>query len=102
MRYYTYILKCSNEKYYTGVTNNLEKRIWEHQPGSNPKCYTYSRRPVELVYSESFPEIIYAIMREKQIKGWNRKKKEALISGDFSKLPDLSKSKIRHPSTSSG
>ena len=102
MNYYTYILKCSDDKYYTGVTDNIERRIWEHQNGIDPKCYTYSRRPVELVYSESFPEVIYAIMREKQIKGWSRKKKEALISEKFNELPDLSKSNTKHPSTGSG
>lgn len=92
MDYYIYLLECSDKKYYTGVTNDLIRRIWEHQNGIDPKCYTYSRRPVKLMYSENFPEINYAIVREKQIKGWNRKKKEALTSGEFNKLQELSRS----------
>jgi len=89
MNYYVYILKCADNSYYTGVTNNIERRIAEHQNGNDIRCYTFNRRPLELVYSESFPEIDYAIRREKQIKGWNRKKKEALISGSYYKLPKL-------------
>jgi len=64
--------------------------------------FSFSRRPVKLVYSELYSEIIYAIKREKQIKGWSRKKKQALINGKFEALPKLSKSYTKHPSTSSG
>lgn len=92
---FIYILKCSDDSYYTGVTNDLPIRITQHNQGIDRKCYTYSRRPVELVYSESYPEAIYAIQREKQIKGWSRKKKQALISGDFESLPKISKSRNR-------
>ena len=86
MYYYTYIVKCSDGSYYTGVTNNLQRRINEHESGLDPKCYTYKRRPIELVYSEYFFDIRYAIDREKQIKRWSRKKKEALITENMSKL----------------
>ena len=91
--YYVYILLCLDNSYYTGVTNDIERRVVEHQTGFDPKCYTYTRRPVSLVYSEHFLRIEYAIKREKQIKGWSRVKKEALISGNFDKLPQLSKNR---------
>jgi len=89
MNYYVYILKCADNSYYTGVTNNIDRRVAEHENGNDIRCYTFTRRPVVLMYSESFPEIDYAIRREKQIKGWGRKKKEALISGKYHKLPEL-------------
>jgi len=101
MDYYVYILKCADGSYYTGVTNNLERRLAEHQQGIDPNCYTFKRRPVVLAYAESYPEVIYAIQREKQIKGWRRAKKEALIHGEFDKLPELAKCHRlkRYPST---
>jgi len=72
--YFVYILKCSDDSYYTGVTNSLEKRINEHESGLI-KGYTSSRLPVKLVFSERFTDINDAIRFEKQVKGWNRKKK---------------------------
>ena len=102
--YYVYILKCSDGSYYTGITNNIAVREREHKLGTDRTCYTFSRRPVVLVYSESYPEAIYAIRREKQIKGWSRRKKEALIFGNNDQLPELSKSRRKydvHGSTSS-
>ncbi len=87
--YFVYILKCSDNSYYTGVTNNLEKRINEHQSGLI-KGYTSSRLPVKLVFSERFTDINDAIRFEKQVKGWSRKKKEALINRDFDLLVKLS------------
>jgi putative endonuclease len=97
--YYVYILQCSDNSYYTGVTNNLERRIYEHQKGLIEKSYTHDKRPVNLKYYEEYDNVLDAISREKQIKGWSRKKKEALICGDFEKLIKLSNS---HPSASSG
>ena len=88
--YYTYILKCSDDSYYIGVTNNVERRLIEHQEGINITCYTYSRRPIDLVYFEKFIDILQAIAREKQLKGWSRKKKEALIEERGTDLPNLS------------
>jgi putative endonuclease len=90
--YFIYILKCSDGSYHTGVTNDFDSRICQHNQGLNRYSYTFSRRPVKLVYSESYPEANYAIRREKQIKGWSRGKKEALICGNFDKLPESSKS----------
>jgi putative endonuclease len=91
--YYIYILLCADNSYYTGVTNNLERRIAELQAGTNRECYTYTKWPISLVYSEHFTQIEYAIKREKQIKGWSRVKKEALIKGKLNELPQLSKNK---------
>ncbi len=88
--YFVYILECSDQSYYTGVTNELERRIAEHQNGLNPKCYTYKRRPVILKFIEEFNDINQAIAREKQIKGWTRKKKEALMAHNFDRLAELS------------
>ncbi len=88
--YYVYILKCSDNSYYTGVTNNLEKRVNEHKEGNDKKAHTFNKRPIELVYFESFNEINYAIEWEKRIKGWTRKKKECLINDNFEKLKELS------------
>jgi putative endonuclease len=91
--YFVYIVICSDDSYYTGVTNDLERRIAEHNFGNDEKSYTYSRKPVKLVYSELFNDIKDAIKAEKQIKGWTRKKKEALISNDVNKLKELAKCK---------
>lgn len=90
---YVYILKCSNGSYYTGSTTDLEKRIWQHQNGEGAN-FTKAHLPVELVYVEEFPRIDEAFCREKQIQGWSRKKKEALIKGDFNELQKLAKCKI--------
>ena len=97
--YYVYILQCSDGSYYTGVTNDVERRFYEHQEGLIEGCYTHNKRPLKLMCVEEFTDIVEAISREKQIKGWTRKKKEALIAGDCEKLAELSR---RHPSASSG
>lgn len=96
--YYVYILLCADKSYYTGVTSDLEKRLYEHQSGHDENCYTFSRRPVVLKYFAEFQDINDAIAREKQVKGWSRKKKEALIVGHYDELVWLSKS---HGSTDS-
>ena len=86
---FVYILKCSDNSYYVGVTNNPERRFVEHQQGIS-MSYTKSRRPLKLVWISEEMDIITAIESEKRIKGWRREKKEALIEGKFEKLPDLS------------
>lgn len=91
--YYVYIAECKDWSYYTGITSDIEKRLWEHNTGQDEVCYTYTRRPVELKYYESFNDVNQAIAREKQLKGWSRKKKQALIADNFEKLKELSKSK---------
>jgi len=85
-----YILLCSNGQYYTGSTNNLERRLTEHQNGEGAN-FTKKHLPVELLYFEEFQRIDKAFYREKQIQGWSRKKKEALINGQTNELPKLAK-----------
>ncbi|MEP1095811.1 MAG: GIY-YIG nuclease family protein [Cyclobacteriaceae bacterium] len=84
-------MKCSDGLYYVGVTNDISRRLHEHNEGLNQKTYTYRRRPVKLVFQEQFHDINQAIAFEKQIKGWRREKKEALISREWSQLPNLSR-----------
>ena len=88
---YVYIIKCSDDSYYTGITSNLQKRINEHKIGLHKDSYTYSRRPLKMVFYAEFTDINLAIKTEKQIKNWSRAKKEALINGEFDKLPNLAK-----------
>ena len=88
-----YILRCADGSYYTGLTKQeIEARVWEHNAGI---CdgYTKKRRPVELVFTETYDRIIDAIARERQIKGWSRAKKEALIALDYESLPELAKNR---------
>ena len=88
--FYVYIIKCIDGSYYTGHTDDLESRFEQHVFG-NTKSYTSSRKPLELVYSEEFPERCQAQEAERQIKGWSRRKKIALIDGNFNLLRYLSK-----------
>ena len=87
---YVYILLCSDGSYYTGSTIDLERRINQHQSGEGAN-HTKKRLPVELVYYEYYPRIDHAFYREKQIQKWRREKKESLINGEFSDLPELAK-----------
>ena len=89
--FWVYILKCSDDSYYTGHTDNFEKRISEHIAGEL-HGYTHTRRPVKLVYSECFETRYEAISRKRQLKGWSRRKKEALINSDREILKTYSKS----------
>jgi putative endonuclease len=91
---YVYILKCNDGTYYTGVSSNLSQRISDHQNGKHRNSYTYSRRPVTLMFSAEFTDINLAIESEKQIKKWSKAKKIALINGDFELLPSLAKKKF--------
>ena len=88
--YYVYIIKCSDDSYYTGITNNIEKRFKEHELGYNKDSYTYKRRPLVLDFYQEFNDVLQAIYFEKKIKGWTRGKKQALINGDFEMLQILS------------
>ncbi|WP_299259847.1 GIY-YIG nuclease family protein [uncultured Aquimarina sp.] len=92
---YVYILKCSDGSYYTGVSSDLEKRMFQHHSGYYQDCYTYKRRPLELVFTWEFTHVSIAIDAEKQIKKWSRAKKEALIRGEYDLLPELAKKKFR-------
>jgi putative endonuclease len=90
MKGFTYILQCSDGSYYTGSTNNLELRLKQHSSEEGAK-HTKKHLPVKLVYFEEFNRVDEAFYREKQIQGWSRKKKEALINNLAEKIPDLSK-----------
>ncbi len=90
---YVYIVKCRDNSYYTGITNDLERRLSEHNNGLDDACYTYTRRPVQMVFSQKFAEPNEAIRAEKQIKGWSRKKKEALIQRNWQRLKELAQCK---------
>lgn len=106
MSFWVYILRCADNSYYTGHTDNLEKRIFQHLQGL---CggYTASRLPVELVFSQKCFTREEALAAEQQIKGRSRKKKEAMMRGDWTEVSRLAKGSDRdgalvHPSTSSG
>ncbi len=87
---YVYILECSDGSYYTGSTTKIELRLWQHENGQGAN-YTRKHLPVKLVFLDSFERIDEAFAREKQIQGWSRKKKEALIQGDFNRLHELAR-----------
>ena len=91
--FWVYILLCNDRSFYTGVTDNLELRLAEHKEGIDIHSYTWQRRPIQLVYSNEFGSINDAIRWEKQIKGWSRKKKRALIDGDWDRIKVLAKNK---------
>ena len=89
---YTYILQCANGQYYVGSTTDLDRRMQEHQAGSGAK-FTRAHLPVKLVYKEEYSSIEQAFARERQLHGWSRAKKEALIKGELSSLKELSTKK---------
>ena len=89
MTFWVYILRCSDGSYYSGHTDDLERRMAQHQTGEIP-CYASTRLPVELVFSQEFQVRAEALERERQIKGWRRGKKEALIREDWRELVKLS------------
>jgi putative endonuclease len=94
MKGYLYILLCADGSFYTGSTNDLERRMLEHQNGEGAN-HTRKRLPVELVYTEEYERIDEAYYRERQIHGWSHAKKEALIEGRNEDLPELAKSNWR-------
>jgi putative endonuclease len=86
-----YILRCADGKYYVGTTRkSLEERVGEHNAGLLGG-YTASRRPVALVFAQHFESIADAVAAERQVKGWSRAKKEAMIRGNWDRLPELAK-----------
>lgn len=88
---YVYMLRCADGSYYIGSTRkSLDERIGEHNAGLY-RGYTFTRRPVELAWSQDFPNAIDAIACERRLKGWSRAKKEALIRGDWSLVSVLAK-----------
>ena len=92
MGFWVYILKCADNSYYIGHTDDLEKRMGEHQTGE-VEGYTSTRLPVVLVFAQDFPSREEALLSERRIKGWSRKKKEALIKGDWAEVSRLARKK---------
>ena len=89
--FFVYIVECSDGLYYTGVTSDLDKRISEHNAGIDNRAFTFRRRPVELLFYETYSDPYTAFRVEKQIKGWSRRKKKALIDQDWDRLIEYSK-----------
>nr|WP_313809708.1 GIY-YIG nuclease family protein [Allomuricauda sp.] len=98
-KYFVYILKCSDNSFYIGVTNDILSRENQHNEGLNISSYTFARRPVKLVWCQEFLNPTEAIHREKQLKGWSRKKKEALIQKDYDSLRKYSRNSLRQAQT---
>ena len=94
MAFWAYLLRCADGSFYAGHTDDVEKRIGEHMTGA---CggYTATRLPIELVWSQECSTRIEALSFERQIKGWSRAKKEALIRGNWEELSRLAKGKPR-------
>lgn len=91
--YCVYILKCNDDTYYTGITNDLDRRFVEHSSGLIKTCYTYTRRPIHIAFYQIFSDVNQAIMFEKKIKKWSKAKKEALINNNLHLLKSLSECK---------
>ena len=89
--YYVYVLLCADRSLYTGITNDPEVRAAQHQEGSDPRCYTFTRRPVKLVHCSEFHDVTNAIAFEKKLKGWSRAKKVAFMSGNLSLVHELAR-----------
>ena len=87
---FMYILRCSDGSFYVGSTVDLGERLGQHQAGGGCR-YTSTRTPVELVYAYETPSIEEAFRREKQVQGWSRAKRQALIDGRFDLLPALAR-----------
>ena len=92
---YLYILRCADNSYYIGSSTNLETRLAAHRDAAGGSDYTIRRLPITLVFSEEFPTLHDAFLAERQVKGWSRAKKEALIRRDYAALPELSWSTTR-------
>ena len=95
MKGWMYILECSDDSYYTGSTIDLPYRYQMHKEGKGAN-HTRKHLPVKMIYFESFNKIGQAFKREKQIQGWSRKKKEALIKGNYDLLKILAKNYTEH------
>ena len=94
MPFWTYLLHCADRSFYIGHTDNLQTRIAQHEAGKTAS-YTQNRRPLKLVWSQQFGTRIEALEAERQIKGWSRAKKLALIREDWKLISNLSRSKVK-------
>lgn len=90
--FWVYILQCSDDSFYVGHSDDLQKRLYEHEAGLFSTCYKFNKCPVQLVFTEQFESRENALARERQLKDWSRAKKIALINSDWDKLILLSKS----------
>lgn len=97
--YFVYIVECSDQSFYIGITSNLDKRIYEHNVGFHKEAYTYLKRPVKLKWFEQCTNPDEAIKIEKQLKGWSRRKKIALIDENWDKLVLYSKNYSQYGSS---
>lgn len=88
--YSVYILRCSDGSYYVGHANDVQQRVVAHNEGRGA-AWTSCRKPVVLVYQQACESKAAAVARERQLKGWTRAKKQALIDGDTARLKELSK-----------
>ena len=95
MKHYVYIVECNDSSFYTGYTLNIEKRVFEHNSSSRGAKSIKGRLPVKLVFLQEFSTRVEALMAERQIKGWSRRKKEALIVGDWDTIVAFSNHKQR-------
>lgn len=91
MSFWMYMLRCSDGSYYTGHTDDLEARLDWHVTGRIKSCYTRSRRPLTLVFSQEFVTREEALAAERQVKGWSRGKKEAMIAGNWLEVSRLAR-----------
>ncbi|MBV8074470.1 MAG: GIY-YIG nuclease family protein [Candidatus Eremiobacteraeota bacterium] len=98
--YYVYMLRCFDGSFYTGVTNDVDRRFAEHCLGINRDCYTYLRRPLQLVYAGEFEWIDEAIAFEKKLKSWSHRKKRAFAEGDWQNLKRYARGSDRPPLSS--
>src|SRR5690348_16040664 len=101
MAFWVYIVRCNDDSYYTGHTDNLELRVAGHN-ADKFRGFTFSRRPVELVFYQECVCRDDAFRLERQIKGWSRAKKQAMIRKDWDKISQLARNRSAHPSTDSG
>lgn len=92
MAFFAYLLKCNDGSYYAGHTDDLERRIAQHQSGALGG-YTARRLPVQLVWSDSFATRDDAFAVERKLKGWSRAKKEALMAGDWEQIRELARNR---------
>ena len=87
-----YVVRCADGSFYTGTTRtDVGARVGQHNAGLFPESYTFRRRPVTLAFAEHFPSITDAIAMERRVKGWSRRKKQAMIDGEWEMLPQLAR-----------
>ena len=89
--YFTYLLRFKDGSYYAGITNSIERRMFEHRSKLHPDSYVSQKGEFELVHIDTFREVMDAIRREKQLQSWSRAKKDALVKGDDEILQKLAK-----------